>query len=1031
MLYFTLSMAGSPAFAKYYKNLNPEQKKAVDTIEGPVMVIAGPGTGKTQILTLRIANILKKTDTAPENILALTFTESGAASMRRRLTEVVGSAGYRVPIYTFHGFCNDIIKRHPDEFPKIIGASHVNDVDKIAILKEIITEEPLTKLRPFGDNFFYVNPIRAKISELKRENVSPEELHKRLVAQREAFRAIPDLYHEKGAHEGKMKGKYADIEKQIEKNEEFCRIYTRYEEALLSRRLYDYDDMIVETVRTLEKAPELLLKLQEEYQYILADEHQDANNAQNRLLELLASYHNNPNLFIVGDEKQAIFRFQGASLENFLYFKRLYPEAVTISLKENYRSRQHVLDAAHSLITKSSTGDPALRVPLRSAHAEKTVHKIEVRAFSKPESEYLFVAKEIEEKLAEGVEPQEIAVLYRNNKDAEPLVRVLERTAIPFSVESDQNVLADPDMRKLVLLLEAVHAFGEDSRLVPILHLDFLKLDTLDVYRLFAYARDHKMPLYTILKSEDLLISAGVSEPKKFARLYENLSLWKQAGENIPLPEFFSQFLEESGFLNYMLLEPQAADKLARLNGFNDEVQTLAEHHRDYRLSDLIAYLSLLREHNILIKKQITPVVRKTVRLMTAHKSKGLEFDYVYVIGVVDGKWGNQRDVEYLDLPIVSAALPSDMTKLHKLDDERRLFYVALTRARHGVCVSYAKEGRGTGEQLPSQFIDEIDDAHRIVIDTGEFENSVRADALLRRKSGNGNGLNIQDKAFLNDLFIAQGLSVTALNNYLESPWTYFYSNLLRVPQAPNKHLIYGTAVHAALRSYFDILSTLGEDRDIGKEGLVTLFEDALKRQPISGYEYEEALKKGRTALRGYYDTYREKWRRDVLNEYKLTVLLPVDLPAQAGLPGMTHLRLRGDLDKIEFLGGGNEINIVDYKTGRPQSRAVLEGKTKGSNGSYKRQLVFYQLLLNLHEHTKYKMVSGEIDFIEPDQRGKYHKEHFIIEQEEVDALVLELKRVAQEILDLSFWDTPCDPNVSDFCELQAMLKENMVGIPR
>lgn len=1020
-------MAVSPLFTKYYKSLNPQQKRAVDSIEGPVMVIAGPGTGKTQILTLRIANILRKTDTAPENILALTFTESGVASMRRRLTEITGSVGYRVPIFTFHGFCNHIITRYPDEFPKIIGASHINDVDKIALLKEIIGSEPLVRLRPFGDNFFYVSPLRGKISELKRENISPQDLHERLMLQRQTFESLPDLYHESGAHEGKMRGKYADLLKQLEKNEEFCRVYNRYEELLLSRRLYDYDDMIVETVRMLQKSPELLLMLQEEYQYVLADEHQDANAAQNRLLELLSGYHESPNLFIVGDEKQAIFRFQGASLENFLYFKRLYPGAQVITLVENYRSRQHVLDAAHSVISNSTTGDPSLRVALKSAQTGKQqdTARIELRRFTRADHEYLFVARDIEQKLVDGVEPHQIAVLYRNNRDAQPLVRVLERTAVPFSVESDQNVLSDPDMRKLLLLLEATHRFGEDSALVPVLHLDFLELDVLDIYKLFAYGKNHKLSLYTILKSLDLLIDAGLGEPKKFLKLYELIARFKVAGENIPLPEFFTQFIEESGFLTYMLLEPQAADKLARLSGFNAEVQSLAQLHRDYRLSDLIAYLALLREHNILIKKDFTPVLRRTVRLMTAHRSKGLEFDYVYIIGAVDGKWGNQRDIEHFHLPVISAELPPEDVQLTKLDDERRLFYVALTRARHGVYVSYSKEGRGMQEQLPSQFLGEIDAHLLLVVDVQAFESSVRPDALLRPRGNQGNGLNIQDKAFLNELFVHQGLSVTALNNYLESPWTYFYSNLLRVPQAPDKHMIYGTAVHQALCSFFNILSSLGEGRDIGKEALVTLFEDALKRQPISGHEYEEALKKGRTALRGYYDAYKNKWNTDVLNEYRLTVALPVDVP------GMTHLRLRGDLDKIEFIGAGSAVNIVDYKTGRPQSRNAIEGKTKSATGGYKRQLVFYKLLLDLHENKKFQMVSGEIDFVEPDLKGKFKKERFSITEEEVEELKQELKRVAREILDLSFWNTSCDPQKSDFCELQAMLKENMAGVPR
>lgn len=1027
-------MASSPVFTKYYKRLNPEQRQAVDAIDGPVMVIAGPGTGKTQILTLRIANILRKTDTAPENILALTFTESGVRSMRRRLTEITGSTGYRVPIYTFHGFCNEIIKHHPDEFPKIIGASHISDVDKIAILQEIITEEPLTRLRPFGDNFFYVNPIRGKISELKRENISPAQLKERVEAQRETFAALDDLYYEKGAHKGKMKGKYADLEKQIEKNEEFCRIYDRYEELLLERRLYDYDDMIVETIRALEGKPELLLKLQEDYQYLLADEHQDANNAQNRLLELLSGYHQNPNLFIVGDEKQAIFRFQGASLENFLYFKRLYPKALVIALESNYRSRQHILDAAHSLITQNAENGEAadLRRPLISAGSvdssgAKERARIEVRAFNTPEAEYLFLASDVQKKLSEGVQPQEIAVLYRNNREAEAVARVLERTSIPFSIESDQNVLSDPDMRKLVLLLEATHGFGEDSKLVPILHLDFLKFDTLDVYRFFAYARNHKLPLYTVLKSKDLLTQASVSAPAQFTRLYKNLEHWKRLGENLMLPDFFTQFIEESGVLSYMLLEPQAADKLARLNGFFDEVQALAQQHRDSRLPELVEYLRLLRTHNILVKKQAPSVLRKTVRLMTAHKSKGLEFDYVYVVGVVDGRWGNQRSIEHFNLPILSLELSDEKAKLHALDDERRLFYVALTRARHGVCLSYAKEGK-TGEQLPSQFLGELDSALCHTPETADFERSIRADTLLRGKTPAGNGLNIRDKAFLNELFISQGFSVTALNNYLKSPWTYFYSNLLHVPEAPDKYRAYGDAVHRALKAYFDILSSLGEGRDIGKDALIALFEDALKRQPISGHIYEEALKKGRAALRGYYDAYKASWRltdQNVLNEYPITALLPVDLP------GLSHVRLRGVLDKLEFVGTGGEVNVVDYKTGKPQSRAALLGQTMSSEGDYTRQLTFYKLLLSLHESGKYRMVSGEVDFIEPDKKGRYHKERFVIEQEDVDALVEEIKRVAKEILDLSFWETPCNPEKSKFCELAGMLVQEKVGVPR
>src|SRR3989344_2490268 len=342
-------------FDELYKKLNKEQREAVDAIEGPVMVIAGPGTGKTQILTLRIANILRKTDVPLDAILALTFTEAGESAMRKRLVSTIGSPAYRVGIFTFHSFCNDIIKRFPEEFPRIIGSTNVSDIDKIVIIKDLIEKTPLKLLRPYGDTFYYLHPTRQKISELKRENISPNEFSRLAAEKDKELKNVPDLLHKKGAYKGKMKGKYETMQKSIEKNKELLKLYVAYEKVLAERKLYDYEDMILEVIRSLEKKEDFRLRLQEEYQYVLADEHQDANNAQNKLLELLVSFHQNPNLFIVGDEKQAIYRFQGASLENFLYFQKKYKGARVIELVENYRSTQTILDAAYSIMFGGDT----------------------------------------------------------------------------------------------------------------------------------------------------------------------------------------------------------------------------------------------------------------------------------------------------------------------------------------------------------------------------------------------------------------------------------------------------------------------------------------------------------------------------------------------------------------------------------------------------------------------------------------------------------------------------------------------------
>ena len=413
----------SKRFEEEYKRLNKAQKEAVDAIDGPVMVVAGPGTGKTTILTLRIANILKKTDTRPENILALTFTEAASINMRRKLSEIISSRAYQVIINTFHSFTESIIRKYPEEFPRIISSRPIGEVDQISIIESLIDSTNLKILRPYGDPYLYTKDISSNIAILKREGLSPEEFSKLVKKEETNFRKIPDLYHEGGAYKGKMKGEYQKLEKIIEKNKELSDVYKDYQNELLKRKFYDFSDMIMEVLKAVEKSKFLLQVLQEEYQYILVDEHQDTNNAQNKIIELLASYHApDPNLFVVGDEKQAIFRFQGASLENFLYFKNLYKNAKFITLSENYRSTQGILDSAHGLMPNS--------FQLQSNTKHK-FEKISIYPFETPESETYFVVHDIKRKISEGIMPEEIAVLYRNNEDAFAISNLMKKVGIP------------------------------------------------------------------------------------------------------------------------------------------------------------------------------------------------------------------------------------------------------------------------------------------------------------------------------------------------------------------------------------------------------------------------------------------------------------------------------------------------------------------------------------------------------------------------------------------------------------------------
>jgi DNA helicase-2/ATP-dependent DNA helicase PcrA len=1055
------------AFKARYILLNPEQRRAVDTLDGPVMVIAGPGTGKTEVLTMRIANILRRGAdaaasgagghaVAPERILALTFTESGAVSMRRRLTELIGADAYRVEISTFHGFANRVIRDYPDYFPTIIGASSITEIEQVSILRRLLDDLPLKDLRPFGDRYYHLRSILSSINELKQQGVASELFSAIATDAKKDFYDNPDLINQSGKFEGKMKGKYATAAKQAERNIELATIYAEYQRALTVARQYDYSDMIMYVALALEHDDELTQILQHAYEYFLVDEHQDTNDAQNKIIELIAGGEAGagggaaarPNLFVVGDEKQAIYRFQGASLENFHYFRDHYKDVVLITLRNNYRSTQAILDVAQNVSPREITlvAKAGHAVAPRAAPIEPSAH---LAVLSSPAVEYYFIVRKIKELIEGGarsgagaaapVKAEEIAVLYHNNKDVIPLAEMLEKQHVLFNIESNQDVLGDEEIKKLVRVLRAVQHFGSDVWLAEALHVDFLGIPPIDVYKLSSYAFKERRKMYEVMQYPAGLEAAGVSDVSAaaYAKLFRHLSEWKRASKNRGAAEAFEMIVYQSGFIEAVLNHPSATEKLAKLHALFDLLKSFIERQKNYTLDDFFAYLDLMEEHEIAIRGKDTVRLPGRVRLMTAHGSKGQEFEYVFIMNAVDRKWGSRSHKESIKLPTKiyrgvaeatsdGAADDEDAKAASELADERNVFYVALTRARKELFITMAKTDRDGKEQLPTQFITELKENILAPLDTASYEKDFAehrtAIEFTPAHLNSAKLPELKDKEFLNELFRAQGISVTALNNYLECPWAYFYRNLVRIPEAPNKHLSFGNAVHAALKSYFDGLS---DSEDRGKAYLVRRFEESLAHEPIKESEYEEALEKGRRALPMFYDAYHAAWvslptARRALNEARIEAL-----PLEDGT------LINGKLDRIEFLDGGalpgaagvalEPVRVIDYKTGKPKTRNEIEGNTKSSDGNYQRQLVFYKLLLD--KEGKRDMKDGVIQFVEPDDRGTMHREEFAITPGEVKVLEKLVMDVAREILDLSFWDKGCHDPDCKYCELRKGMK--------
>lgn len=969
---------GLSYFEKFYKKLNLAQKEAVQAIEGPVMVIAGPGTGKTTVLTLRIANILRETDTPPDAILALTFTDSGVHAIREKLLSIIGPAAYRVRIHTFHSFANELIKTYPDRFSRIIGAEHVEALDQINLMQESIDSLSSEILRPKNNPEYYVSYCLNAIRELKRENVSPEKFKKLVVAQEKEIKNVSDLKHDGGRYAGEIKGVYREKLLRIKKNKELAKVYSAYEKKLSKRRLYDFEDMITEAVGVLSKDRDLLMKIQEEALYILADEHQDANNAQSRLLELVASFHQNPNLFIVGDEKQAIFRFQGASLENFLYFRRLYPSAKIITLSESYRSHKNILGAADELIGFNKARDEFLRQPLIS-RAKFPARAIVVAEAPDYTAERFFVASEIKKLISQGFSPREIAVLIRENKDAEPIEKALRAEGISVARFADADALSHVRIDAFLKFLEAL-ANPEDERLAAVLFYDFLSLNQQEIFSILEERSKTRKHLAPMLKNS-----------KPFGDFWDKFSRWGKVLRNEPLIEGFGKIAEESGFLKTIVSHENAHELLLLYRALLRAVERFAERDKLATLRDFLEYLSEAREHGVSFSADLSAA--NGVPVMTAHRAKGLEFDAVFVVRANHGIWGGRHSRSVFDLPILGGA------KDHETEDERRLFYVALTRARREVFVSYNLRGEDGRERLPSQFIGEISAArrkHLFVSNKNELE--------PRRSKPQAF---FTDRSYLRALFLERGFSVTHLNNFLSCSWRYFFVDLMRIPESQSPSLLYGSAVHTALKSFFDAYA---RDESLSITDTVALFEKYLWRTHLSERDFKAYLSAGRRDLRGYLSAWQ--FPCPIFNEYKI-----------GGVPlvisGKENIMLNGLLDKIEILSG-DEVNIVDYKTGQPKSRNELEGKTKGSDGNYKRQLVFYKLLLD--DIKKWKMRTGTIDFIKPDERGNYRRESFEIFSEEVRALRELVTDVARRVWSLSFWDKGCGEKDCKWCRLSESL---------
>lgn len=978
-------MRKKDCFAEALVKLNNNQKNAVENIEGPVMVVAGPGTGKTQVLTLRIANILRKTDTTPESILALTFTEAATREMRERLVNLIGKDGYRVRVGTFHSFCQEVIRDNPERF--FIGEKNDNlsDLERNEIVQNILLEGQFGVIKPEASPLFYVRSINIAVQNLKREGVSPENFTRVLNRMRQELEEEEDL----------GKTERLKRERELNKNLELAEVYTSYQKELIKRGRFDFEDMINFVINAFKDDGDFLLGYQERFSYFLVDEYQDTNSAQNQLVFSLASFwKERANIFVVGDPNQSIYRFQGASMENFQEFIKRFPNSTLVNLTNNYRSSQLVLDSAHEVIINNKTQFSQLKREALIAKIDKSNDLISFGFFGRGIYEDFFVSEAIKNNWSSGVPLSEIAVIARHNQDLEELAFYLKRVGIPVIIEGGENILRTRVVRKIIKLLRVIDQIDSgypETELFNLLYEDYLGFKKLEVVKFLRSDGEKRLTLTNKL--------LNTSKRKEFRELALKLVGWKGEEKNLTFLEFICKVIKESGLLDYILNNDDAVAKLNQLHALLNEIKKQISQNHDLDLGGFLKNIDLMEKQNINILEEPLRTNTEAVTLTTVHKAKGREWGAVFIYRFIDGKWGNNRNRELIKLP--GDILEFGGKNYDQNEEERRLFYVALTRAKNKVYISGARNyevGYGIRECLPSLFLTEIDNKRLELIEKERIERKAEKALAGVFAEAASDFLVTGEEFYLKELVANFKMSVTALNTYLSCAYKFKLNNLYRIPKAKEEYLSFGTAVHKALELFYQ--KYIKERSIPEKDFLIREFERALEKELLSEESLRRRMGQGQKILSAYYDYYQDRFEKPLMTEkhfggmsYKRVML--DDIP------------LTGKVDRIDLIDlSKNTVRLVDYKTGKPKSRNEIEGKTKSADGSYKRQLIFYQTLSDLDNSFKHKMTEAELDFVEPDDSGRFRKERFVISEDEIIRLKEIISEVMSEIRLLNFQRT-------------------------